>query len=61
MISTDHARSMDMLMLTLCNGRERDADDWKAIFQEADPRFEFVGAWIPEGSSLGIVEATWTE
>ena len=52
---------MDMLMLTLCNGRERDADDWQVIFHEVDPRFQAVRGWVPEGSSLGIVEAVWAE
>ena len=50
---------MDMLMLTLCNARERDRDDWKTLFKSADSRFYFVSAYIPEGSSLGIIEASW--
>ena len=51
--------AMDMLMLTLCNSRERDRDDWAQIFQEADARFKFVDAYTPEGSVLGIAEAIW--
>ena len=35
-------RSMDMLMMTLCNARERDRDDWATLFQEADKRFNMV-------------------
>lgn len=50
---------MDMLMLTLCNGRERDADDWKLLFAEIDSRLRLINAFVPEGSSLGIVEAVW--
>lgn len=50
---------MDMLMLTLCNARERDRDDWEMLFKQADDRFLFVGLVIPEGSSLAIVEAMW--
>ena len=50
---------MDMLMLTLCNARERDRDDWKMLFHEADSRFHFIGAYVPKGSSLGIIEAKW--
>ena len=46
-------------MLTLCNSRERDRDDWAQIFQEADGRFKFVNAYTPEGSVLGLVEAVW--
>ena len=52
-------RSMDMLMLTLCNARERDRDDWEALFRSADERFRFVSAFIPENSSLGIIDAIW--
>lgn len=50
---------MDMLMLTLCNARERDRDDWEMLFREADVRFGIVGASVPEGSSLAIIEAVW--
>ena len=50
---------MDMLMLTLCNARERDRDDWEMLFRESDSRFRFIGAYVPEGSSLGIIEAIW--
>ena len=48
---------MDMLMLTLCNARERDRDDWEMLFKQADDRFHFVSAAVPEGSSLAIIEA----
>ncbi len=50
---------MDMLMLTLSNARERDRDDWEALFEAADDRFQFISAYVPEGSSLGIIEVTW--
>ena len=50
---------MDMLMLTLCNARERDRDDWEMLFKQADNRFQFVDASVPEGSSLAIIEAKW--
>jgi hypothetical protein len=52
---------MDMLMLTLCNARERDRDDWKMLFEKADSRFRFVDAFVPEGSSLAIIEAIWQD
>ena len=50
---------MDMLMLTLCNARERDRDAWEGLFKEADDRFQFVSAYVPDGSSLGIIVAEW--
>ena len=46
-------------MLTLCNARERDRDDWETLFKTADSRFHFVNAYVPAGSSLGIIEASW--
>lgn len=27
------------------------------LFEEADDRFRFIGAYVPEGSSLRIIEA----
>ena len=50
---------MDMLMLTLCNARERDSDEWEMLFKQADDRFQFVNASMPEGSSLAIIVAKW--
>ncbi|TGO58900.1 hypothetical protein BCON_0050g00320 [Botryotinia convoluta] len=49
------ARGMDMIMVSLFNSRERDADDWATLFQAADPRFGKPKSWIPEGSNLGII------
>lgn len=51
---------MDMIMLTLFNARERDRADWEHIFHEADPRFQDVGIWVPEGATLAIIEAVWS-
>lgn len=48
-----------MLMMTLSNARERDRDDWEMLFKQADERFQFAGAFVPEGSSLAIIEARW--
>lgn len=48
-----------MLMLSICNGRERDHDDWAWLFKEADIRFKFVKAYKPQGSALGLIEAVW--
>ncbi|KAK6613295.1 hypothetical protein ACHAPC_006483 [Botrytis cinerea] len=53
------ARAMDMIMFSLFNSRERDADDWATLFQAADPRFGKPKVCIPEGSTLGIIEAVW--
>jgi len=54
-------RTMDLDMLTLFNARERDEDDWKVLFQRADPRFKFQGIKQPKGSTLALILATWVK
>ena len=46
-------------MLSILNARERDADEWRALIAEADPRFRFQGVKRPHGSNLAIMEAIW--
>ena len=58
---THCCRSMDMLMMTLCNARERDREDWVALFRAVSDHFRVTSAFTPEGSSLGIIEAVWNE
>lgn len=53
-------RLLDVLMKTVCNGREREVNDWKALFEEADTRFVWQGAWKSSGK-LWFVEAVWQE
>lgn len=52
-------REMDMIMLTLFNSRDREMGDWIKLFREADERYQDVKAWVPEGSTLAIIEAIW--
>ncbi|KAF2791438.1 putative O-methyltransferase [Melanomma pulvis-pyrius CBS 109.77] len=52
-------RTMDLSMLELHNGKERDADDWEKLFSDCDPRFKFLGTTRVPGSRLGVVEAKW--
>ncbi|KAK3708531.1 hypothetical protein LTR37_011426 [Vermiconidia calcicola] len=54
-------RSMDVGMLALGNGRERDMEQWKRLFKEADSegRFDFDAVLRPEGSQLVILQVTW--
>ena len=49
----------DMYMLAFQNARERTADDWSALFKEADPRFMPTQVHQPPQSSLAVVEVTW--
>jgi hypothetical protein len=50
---------MDITMLELLNSKERDVNDWTALFAMADPRFKFLGAKQPAGCRMSIMEAVW--
>jgi hypothetical protein len=50
---------VDMMMMSLMNGKERELDQWKALFEQADPRFKWNGGIKPDGSRLCICIATW--
>ncbi|TVY47475.1 O-methyltransferase [Lachnellula occidentalis] len=52
-------RAMDMLMLSICNARERDEEDWRQVFTEADSRFKVLRVFTPKGAALGIVDVVW--
>jgi hypothetical protein len=56
---TDLNRMMDIMMLSLMNGKERELDQWKALFEQADPRFKWNGGSKPDGSRLWIYSVTW--
>jgi hypothetical protein len=46
-------------MMGLHNAKERDQNDWRNLFAEADPSFEFVQATPIPGAEIGIIEAKW--
>lgn len=52
-------RWMDIMMMALVNGKEREVGEWGGLFNKADQRFKFLGASKPNGSRLWIVEAKW--
>lgn len=53
-------RSMDCIMLSLFNARERDADDWKRLFSAADQRFGGVEiSKIKENPSTCVIVVQW--
>jgi SAM-dependent methyltransferase len=52
-------RTMDLTMLELHNGKERDDDDWRQLFNDCDPRFKYLGVTRPPGSRLAVVQAKW--
>ncbi|KAL7941177.1 S-adenosyl-L-methionine-dependent methyltransferase [Trichoderma barbatum] len=51
-------RTMDVLMKMVCNSREREVDDWRRLFEQADKRFRWLGAWKTSGK-LWFIESTW--
>ncbi|KAK8021231.1 O-methyltransferase- family 2 [Apiospora arundinis] len=52
-------RTLDVIMLTVTNSRERELDDWRDLFRNADPRYRFLKAWKPTKSQLWFIEAEW--
>jgi hypothetical protein len=51
---------MDASILSLCNSRERETEDWKAMFARADHRFaNFRADRIADNRSTGIISAVW--
>ncbi|CZR63074.1 related to sterigmatocystin 7-O-methyltransferase precursor [Phialocephala subalpina] len=56
-------RSMDLVMLTLLNARERSEGEFRELFERASEGFEggfrFLGSRRPEGCRMSIVEAVW--
>ena len=53
-------RVLDVLMKTVCNSRDRDIDDWRSLFELADSRFKWQGAWKSTGR-MWLIEAVWEE
>lgn len=51
---------MDAIMMSLFNSREREADEWKELFKQADERFgDVIVNRIGENGSSGVISATW--
>jgi hypothetical protein len=53
-------RMMDIMMMSLMNGKERELEQWKALFEQADSRFKWHGGNKPDGSRLWIIKASWS-
>ena len=51
-------RTMDVLMKAVCNSWEREVDDWRSLFEQADKRFRWQGAWKSSGK-LWFIESIW--
>lgn len=46
-------------MKAFANAKEREEDEWKALFVQADVRFQFQPVIQPPGSAYAIIEAVW--
>ncbi|KAH0592951.1 hypothetical protein MHUMG1_09197 [Metarhizium humberi] len=56
-----YLRSFDLLMGAGFASHERNLDEWKALFTEADPRFKFSMVNESNESALAIMEFVWTD
>jgi hypothetical protein len=43
------------------NSLERTTSDWVKLFASVDPRYQFLGARIPERSSVSLIEAVFRQ
>jgi hypothetical protein len=50
-----------MLMMTLFNAKERELEDWIDLFKQADKRFKFRDAKMPEVGTMGVITAIWED
>lgn len=53
-------RTMDVFMQVTVNAREREPDDWRDLFQQADKRFRVNSVKQPHDLRMCFVEAEWT-
>lgn len=50
---------MDISMLTYFGSRERNEADWRAILNEADPRFHLRSICPPNANSNQLIVIEW--
>ena len=51
--------NLDMIGATGWNSLERTTNDWENLFASVDPRYHFLGARTPKGSSVSLIEAVY--
>ncbi|KAH7377928.1 O-methyltransferase-domain-containing protein [Phaeosphaeria sp. MPI-PUGE-AT-0046c] len=52
-------RLFDLYMRSLCNGKEREAQDWKNLVAQADSRFHIRAISQLPSCKLGIIDIEW--
>lgn len=54
-------RGFDLVMSSIQNARERELEDWKDLFKQADKRFNFEEVISPPGSNHSLIIAAWQD
>ncbi|KAI8630531.1 hypothetical protein F5Y19DRAFT_474315 [Xylariaceae sp. FL1651] len=55
------AINLDIGMQQVVNAQQRELREWPELFRSADPRFHWVGAYLPNGAIRWIIEAEWQD
>lgn len=58
-VRTDFSSGYDLAMLASFNSKERDAEEWRALFEQADSRLKLERIVGSPGSILSVIEAKW--
>jgi len=48
-----------MIMLSVFNSYEREAEDWSRVIKEADERFDLIKLTPAPESLIAVLEVTW--
>ena len=46
-------------MKQMMNAKEREMDEWVALFAAADPGFNLTSVQVPQGSKLAVLQVVW--
>ena len=60
-IANNISSGYDLAMKAKFNSKERDADDWAALFEAADKRFKIQRIKCSPGSILSVIDVIWNE
>jgi hypothetical protein len=60
MMEERRLRSLDITLKVFANAKERDEEDWRRVFEMADPRFAQFKVQLPKGSQrLALISVVW--
>ena len=52
-------RNMDLDVMSITGGKERQIEDWEDLFRSVDPKLIVKNVNQPAGSALGVMEVVW--